>query len=159
MTKKKYPSKFIGIDPGKTGGLAIIGDDTVKAYKCPRTVDDMSLLVGIALNGDAPEKVIVLMEKVWARPGNGVVSVWSFAENYGTWKGIIASYDLHLNLVSPQEWMKYYEIPKMEYRPRKAFLKDKARSMYPDLKKVTLSTADALLIARYAEIVHGNNSK
>lgn len=156
---KKYPSKFIGIDPGKSGGVAIISGKEVTAYKCPFDIGDMALLIGIAINGYAPENVIVVMEKVWSRPTDGKRSIWTFAENYGVWKGIVATHELHLNLVTPQAWMKYYEIPKMEYRPRKAYLKDKAKSMYPDLKKVTLSTADALLIARYAEVTYGNNSK
>ena len=53
--------------------------------------------------------------------------------------------------------MRYFEVPKLEKTRRKRFLKDKAKSLYPDLKKVTLKTADAILIATYAK--ENNNNK
>ena len=53
--------------------------------------------------------------------------------------------------------MKYHETPKMLKSARKRYLRDKARSMYPELKKVTLKTADAILIATYAKETDNNN--
>ena len=59
--------------------------------------------------------------------------------------------------MAPQKWIKYFETPKLEKSRRKRYLRDKARSMYPDLKKVTLKTADAILIASYAKETHNNS--
>ena len=51
-------NKYIGIDPGKSGGLVVI-DETgnAKAYKCPEKVLDMSLLFQNAVGNTAPDKV------------------------------------------------------------------------------------------------------
>ena len=69
----------------------------------------------------------------------------------------IGSYEIDLETVSPQKWIKYFETPKLDKTRRKRYLRDKARSMYPDLKKVSLKTADAILIATYAK-ENDNNS-
>ena len=44
MNKTNCHSKVIGIDPGKSGGISVIEDGTLKAYKCPKTVEDMAVL-------------------------------------------------------------------------------------------------------------------
>ena len=148
--KKTSPSKiFIGIDPGKSGGICVIEDKFIKAYACPGNIQDMALLFAMAISVNETKTVVAYIEKVWARPTDGKSSIWKFAENYGTWKGIAGA--------SPQRWIKYFETPKMEKSKRKRYLRDKARSMYPELKKVTLKTADAILIATYAK-ENDNNS-
>ena len=51
-------NKYIGIDPGKSGGIMII-DETGKAsaYKCPEKVFDMSVLFKISIGDTPPDKV------------------------------------------------------------------------------------------------------
>jgi hypothetical protein len=64
------------------------------------------------------------------------------------WLGICASLDLDVTTVTPQVWMKKYgEMPK-EKQERKRYLKILALSYFQELK-VTLKTADAILIAKY----------
>ena len=156
--KKTSPSKqYIGIDPGKSGGICVIEDDFAKAYPCPYDVSDMAILFAMAISISETKTVVAYIEKVWAHPADGRSSVFKFAENYGMWKGIAGSYEIDLQEVSPQRWMKYYEIPKMEKSARKRYLRDKARSMYPDLKKVTLKTADAILVATYGKETDNNS--
>jgi nitrogen regulatory protein PII-like uncharacterized protein len=150
--KKNSPSKiYIGIDPGKSGGLCVIEDEFIKAYPCPNTVSDMGLLFAMAISVNKTKTVVAYIEKVWSRPTDGRASIWKFAENYGTWIGIAGAYEIDLQTVAPQTWMKYFETPKLEKNKRKRYLKDKAKSMYPELKKVSLKTADAILIATYAK--------
>ena len=154
MKKKTYHSKssvYIGIDPGKSGGLCVIEDEFIKAYACPDNIQDMALLFAMAISVNRTKTIVAYIEKVWARPHDAKGSIWKFAENYGTWKGIAGAYEIDLQTVSPQKWMKYFETPKLEKNKRKRYLRDKARSMYPSLKKVTLKTADAILIATYAK--------
>ena len=148
---------FIGIDPGKSGGICVIEDEFAKAYPCPYDVNDMAILFAMAISINETKTVVAYIEKVWARPHDAKGSIWKFAENYGMWKGIAGAYEIDLIEVSPQKWMKYYEIPKMEKSARKRYLRDKARSMYPDLKKVTLKTADAILIATYVKEINNNS--
>ncbi len=71
--------KCIGIDPGKGGGIAVITNETVTLYNCPKTVKDMALLVGICLNDVAAYRTQVFLEKVWAFPTDGragVIYIW-----------------------------------------------------------------------------------
>ena len=159
--KKQYHHSnakiYIGIDPGKSGGLCVIEDEFVKAYPCPDNTQDMALLFAMAISVNKTKTTIAYIEKVWARPHDAKGSIWKFAENYGMWFGIAGAYEVDLNTVSPQKWMKYFEVPKLEKPRRKRYLRDKARSLYPNLKKVTLKTADAILIANYAQETDNNN--
>ena len=88
------------------------------------------------------------MERVHSFPNQGVKSTFSFGENFGTWKGLLAATDIEYSLVQPKKWMSFYgELPK-EKQKRKNHLKNIAKSLYPSLK-VTLYTADAILLAHY----------
>ena len=142
---------YVGIDPGKSGAICVIEDDFIKAIPCPDNIQDMALVFAMSVSVNETKKVVAYIEKVWARPTDAKGSIWKFAENYGVWKGIAGAYEIELIEVSPQKWIKYFETPKLEKSRRKRYLRDKARSMYPDLKKVTLKTADAILIAAYAK--------
>ena len=151
-TKTTSHSKYIGIDPGKGGGIAVIDEEGIKAYKCPNTVEDMAILFSMAINGEAPVKVVVGIERVWARPTNGSRHSFAYGTNYGEWLGIIACHELIPTLILPLTWMKHFECPKgLKVEIRKRWLKSKAMELFPELKKVTLATADAILIAKYIE--------
>ena len=163
MKKKNYPFNhpipkiYIGIDPGKSGGLCVIEDEFVKAFPCPESIQDMALLFAMAISVNETKTTVAYIEKVWARPHDGRGSIWKFAQNYGTWLGIAGAYEIDLQTVSPQMWMKYFETPKLDKPRRKRYLRDRARAMYPNLKKVTLKTADAILIATYAKETDNNS--
>jgi nitrogen regulatory protein PII-like uncharacterized protein len=142
---------YIGIDPGKSGAICVIEDEFIKAYPCPDNIQDMALLFAMAISVSETKTVMATIEQVWARPTDAKGSIWKFAENYGVWKGIAGAYEIDLQTVSPQRWIKYFDTPKLDKTRRKRYLRDKARSMYPELKKVTLKTADAILIATYVK--------
>jgi len=157
MMTNSHSKIYIGIDPGKSGAICVIENDFIKAYPCPDNVKDMGLLFAMAISVNETKTVVAYIEKVWARPTDGRSSIWKFAENYGMWLGIAGAYEVNLQYVAPQRWIKYFETPKMEKTARKRYLRDKARSMYPSLKKVSLKTADAILIATYAKEIDNNS--
>ena len=157
MKMDSHSEVYVGIDPGKSGAICVIEDDFIKAIPCPDNIQDMALVFAMSISINKTKKVVAYIEKVWARPTDAKGSIWKFAENYGVWKGIAGAYEIELLEVSPQKWMKYFETPKLEKSARKRYLRDKARSMHPDLKKVTLKTADAILIASYAKETHNNS--
>ena len=149
---KYHFKKYIGIDPGKSGGIAIINDETAKVYACPRTVEDMAILIGLCLNDVSANNIRVVIEKVWAFPTDGRRGSFSFGENYGQWQGILASHELDPVYVTPKVWQSHYEIKKGLPKPvRKKILKQMAKDKYPDTIGITLKTADALLIALYGQ--------
>ena len=89
MTQDQSRSiKYIGIDPGKSGGIAVISGDCIEVKKCPETVHDMALLFALTMQETPPSCTLVMIEKVWARPHDGRASVFTFAGNYGQWQGI-----------------------------------------------------------------------
>ena len=159
MTQEHSRSiKYIGIDPGKSGGIAVICDNCIEVKKCPETVHDMALLFALTLQETPPSRTLVMIEKVWARPHDGRASVFTFAGNYGQWQGIVASHEIKPHYVTPQVWMKAMGCPpKLKKQVRKNHLKAMAKEMYPKLsKKMTLATADAMLIADYAKNIFDN---
>ena len=147
--------KCIGIDPGKGGGIAVITDETVEIHNCPKTVDSMAHLIGMCLTNVAAYRTKVFMEKVWAFPTDGKAGLFTFGENYGQWQGILASHELEPTLVTPKEWQSHFEIEKgLKKNIRKKILKQIAIEKCPNTKKITLKTADALLIAIYGVEAH-----
>tara|TARA_Y100000310_G_C20677007_1_gene813674 strand:- start:926 stop:1378 length:453 start_codon:yes stop_codon:yes gene_type:complete len=146
----------VGIDPGKSGGIAIISEDKVLAYKTPNTPHKMADIVRTVVNtanidGD---RIKVYIENVWAFPTDTRSSAFKFGMNYGMWFGILGTFKLPMIKITPQTWMKgYAPLPKIK-KERKAMLKEIAQEMFPELK-VTYSTADAILIAVYG----GNNAE
>ena len=135
--------KCIGIDPGKGGGLAVITSETVKAYPCPQTVDDMAMLIGMCLND------------VSAFPTDGRVGSFTFGQNFGHWQGILASHELKPELVTPKTWQSHFEVQKgLPKDKRKKMLKQMAIERCPGIKRVTLKTCDAILIAIYGVEAH-----
>ena len=147
---KYHFKKFIGIDPGKSGGVAVLNGETAKVYACPKTVEDMATLMGLCLSDVSAHEVKVAVEKVWAFPTDGRRGSFSFGENYGQWQGILASHEIDPMYVTPKVWQSHYAIKKgLPKTIRKKMLKQIAMDKYPDTKKITLKTADALLIALY----------
>lgn len=152
-------NKYIGIDPGKSGGLVVI-DETgeAKAYKCPERAIDMALLFQNVIGDTAPDKVKLLMERVWARPGNATRSAFTYGVNYGQWLGTAASHEIKMYTTLPNNWIKWVGCPKaLPVKERKHWLRDKAKELYPDIKKVTLATSDAILIGHYAKEKYFND--
>ena len=152
LTQTNSHSKYIGIDPGKGGGIAVISKGKMKAYKCPNTIEDMAMLFSLIVNGTPANKILVGIEWVWARPTNGSRHSFAYGTNYGQWLGIIACHELIPKTIAPITWMKHFECPKgLKVEIRKWGLKDKSKEYYPELKKVTLATADAILITKYVK--------
>ena len=141
---------YIGIDPGKAGGICFLMDDDIKSFKCPVTTHDMTEELILVKN---IRKCIAIVEKVHAFPGQGVTSCFNFGYNYGLWLGILSALKIPYVLSPPGKWMRYYSVPKLERKDRKNYLKQLAQQMYPD-HKVTLYNADAILLANYLKKTH-----
>lgn len=138
---------YIGIDPGINGGVAILDDNMVlKAQRCPKDIKVMAdVLVEYAY-----KDCYAVIERVHAFPGQGVVSCFTFGNNFGQWEGILSAYDIPFIYVQPKKWMKSFQPLSKEKKIRKKELKQKAQELHPG-EKVTLLTADAILIAHYCK--------
>tara|TARA_Y100000310_G_scaffold243654_1_gene248189 strand:- start:22 stop:471 length:450 start_codon:yes stop_codon:yes gene_type:complete len=139
---------YIGIDPGKSGGIGIIYNETAYCKRCPATVLEMSEEIKVCKELAPDIQKIAIIEQVHSMPKQGVKSVFTFGQGYGQWLGILAAYGIPYTQISPQKWQKYYGSQPKEKKDRKNHLKHLAQQRFPEVK-ITLATADAILLANY----------
>ena len=152
MKDTKY-KLYIGIDPGKGGGVAIICEDDgwTRAFKFPKEIEELAPIIGGAIGGYKIEDICVMIEHVHSFPTDSRPSAFSFGRNLGHWEGVLSTYELEWNIVSPRTWQEHYDVPIMPDKyERKRWLKEVAQTLFPSIK-VTLALSDALLIANYAK--------
>ena len=140
---------YIRIDPGKSGGVAIIFMDKLYVNKCPGTIHDMVEEISVPIDMMDSPRAKAVIEFVHSMPGQGVKSMFTFGQNYGTWLGILASLKIPYDIVRPVKWMQHYGSMPKDKKDRKNRLKQLAQQAYPD-HRITLATADAVLMAMYA---------
>lgn len=162
---------YVGIDPGKSGGMAAIGPGVVWATSMPATIRGIldwlgrlgtfnCLQCGASCNlAPAAPKVHVVMEKVggYVRGGRGNVGsrMFEFGRSCGTLLTACEAVGLKVLEVAPTTWQQALGLSsrmtdgtKIEGADWKRHLKARAEALFPSVK-VTLKTADALLLAEY----------
>lgn len=152
---------YMGIDPGMSGGLSVIGNRFESPYihssAMPKTERDTSDWIGHYFDSET----FAVIEKVHAMPKQGVSSTFKFGHNYGFLRGCLVSYAIPFVEVSPKTWQKRLDIPprkKTETKTQwKNRLKQLAQQQFPETK-VTLANADSLLIALYCSREHGGGN-
>ena len=144
--------QVIGIDPGLGGAIAA-------AYKGNFDVWDMPVLevkqkrwVSAAMLADLlldvrTKDTRVLLERVSARPGQGVSSMFNFGMGYGIVQGVVAALEMPLSFVTPQEWRKKMGVPKGKDGSRQRVLELHPEFASKLTRKRDHGRADALLIA------------
>ena len=159
---KNQNNSFVGIDPGNGGGIAVLtdnmGSDTAEVItrKFPEDIRDVGVFLKAATNNTTYR---VAIEKVHSMPKQGVKSTFTFGMNYGIWIGSLRTLDIDFIKVQAKQWQAHYEIPSnIKYYDRKKELKKIAIELFPN-QRVTMYTADALLIANYCRKTHYNKIK
>ena len=146
---------FIGIDPGVTGGIAVIGEEN-DATAYPYTAQKLIELCKSLREQDKLNTTRVTVEKVHAMPKQGVASTFNFGAGYGKILGILEALELTPILVPPQTWKKYLgvthdkqtSIRKAQFLFPNTSLLPTARSRVPND-----GMAEALLIAYYSKCI------
>ena len=137
-----------GIDPGKTGAIAFL---RVSGMKIIDIVDYDENDVVDAMKEFDPS--FVVLERVASRPKQGVVSVFSFGENFGFWRGVLKALKIPFDFATPQTWMKG-QVSSTDHANKKKRSISVCRRLYPGSEFFTREKdhgrADAVLIARYA---------
>lgn len=144
---------YVGIDPGKNGGIVAIKDGRVKlAVKMPDTLAGIWNTISDARG--FLEDCRVFIEEVHAMPGQGVTSMFNFGYHYG---GLVMALTLTdvmsrgssstftFAQVQPQVWQR---VMNCRTKGNKDVTKRLAQKLFPKLT-VTHAIADALLIAEY----------
>ena len=76
---------------------------------------------------------------------------FAFGKNFGVWLGMLTAFSLSYNKVTPSTWQSHFGSFPKEKKHRKNAIKDIAKERFPNTDKITLATADAILIALYAK--------
>lgn len=154
---------ILAIDPGLSGGIAIINDTGEIVYACAmptkpyisngkkkRQIDIGSVASIIAKY--LPEHAFI--EKVHAMPGQGVTSMFTFGVGYGMIIGICSCIEniKTTNFVGPQQWQKLLGVNKIEAVGTKERAKLKCWELFHKFKEAGVKhdgIIDAVLIAEY----------
>ena len=152
--------RIIGIDPGLSGGIAILDDlKILDIYDMPimsegkknkNQLNSAQLVNIIKKNIISNGDTFLIVEQVSAMPGQGVTSMFNFGQTFGSIKGICAALNLPIFFVRPAKWKKHFDL----INSSKDASRTKVIEMYPSIsprlsKKKDVNKADAILIARY----------
>lgn len=146
---------YIGVDPGKKGGYAVIdADGNVDVHPW----DDEGFIERMrkcrSENGFYARKIVACVEKVGARPGQGVTSMFSFGKSAGFIEGVLTALGIGYQLVPPMTWKREFSLIQAEKRQSVETAKKlfPGVSLLPGARCRTESDgmAEALLMAEYA---------
>lgn len=164
---------IIGIDPGLSGGIAVITPEAYTVHDIPvldikkgKSVKHRYNAVEIArmfrsvMQGSAAKdwRIQVWLEDVHAMPKQGVTSMFSMGRGLGIYEGIISALGLPLNYISPITWKKKVMCGQGKEKDAAVY---KAQQLFP---QAVLSTprgrlldgrAESLLIAYYGKNIGG----
>lgn len=157
---------FLGIDPGSTGGIAIVYHDrTGKLYKSSAIDAEVVDIIREIQKVDNPSMAII--ERVASFPGQGISSTFTFGKRFGVIRGALLALRIPMIDVPPQTWQKTLgltqpkggsqeEDPKEKKKrladrrkKQKRLAYELARQLYPSMDSITIETADGLLLAEY----------
>lgn len=144
---------FIGIDPGKKGGIACIDTQSGIRYTVPYSDKDLLDMCRDETYSGNTEHIMCCLEKVGARPGQGVVSMFNFGQSVGYIKGVLEAFRIPYQEITPQKWKREFGLTS-----EKAASADVCGKLFPDIdllatpkcKKPHDGMAEALLMAEYA---------
>ena len=149
---RKY---FIGIDPGKSGAMAIIhvGNTGVLSVTITPFDEERYIRELKEIHINTGDKCVACLERVGAMPNQGVKSMFTFGTNYGFIQGLLAMKRIPYETIPPQKWKKEYSLGK-----DKSASVATAKKLFPDVsllptdksKKENDGMAEALLMAEYA---------
>jgi len=139
---------FIGIDPGKTGGIAVIDYESVIVavlHSEKATERDMFAFFDDLDErfGTVPRRAVI--EQVASSPQMGVVSAFAFGQSFGFLRGLLTGTETPFELARPQKWQKAMGCLS---KGDKNVTKAAAQRLWPQWK-ITHANADALLIAEF----------
>jgi len=156
---------YLGIDPGKSGGIAVINSEDrscygVLAIKMPETpADVLDYFHSLKDNLPPNYSYIAVIEQVSGyigeeQPGS---AMFKFGRGVGHLEMALLACGIPSEAVPPRKWQKALGISskkktesKVQWKNR---LKSVAQRLFPS-EKITLATADALLIALYCKRKH-----
>lgn len=150
----------VGIDPGLTGAVGVLRDGRFVAVESMPTVakgagavknevSPSGLLAILREKVPAVDAVSVVIERVNARPGEGVSSAFSLGDSFGVVRGVVAVARVETHYVTPVKWKKHFGLT-----ADKELSRSLAHRLFPEAAalmryKKDADKAEALLLARW----------
>jgi len=115
-------TKVLGIDVGAGGALALVSDGALTA------VEDMPVIkigsrseiseghLAQLVRAMAPD--VAWIERVSARPKQGIASAFNFGTNYGIPRGVCAALGVPILFVSPVSWKREFKLSADKHQAR-----------------------------------------
>jgi len=106
--------KYVGIDPGNAGGIAIIGNGplqlftmpTLTAGKSKKEIDEEAVhRILCRISGELPAPVAAI-ERTYAVKGQSASGAHTFGLGVGLLRGILCGLRIPYQIVRSQEWRK-----------------------------------------------------
>lgn len=143
--------RVLGIDPGKSGGMALLDSsaDQPNYTKLSGTEADTAMFLRFA------HVDFALIEKVHSMPKQGVSSTFTFGQSYGFLRGCLIALGIPFEEVTPRKWQAAMGCLS---KGDKNVTKARAQQLFPSVK-VTHAIADALLIAEYCRRMRAGELK
>ena len=144
---------YLGVDPGMSGGLALIDEHGAVTF-ATSTPDDCDEVLRLVDPQD--RQVSAALERVWSSPGWGHAGAFTFGLSYGALRMALVAQRVPFIDVLPRAWQKALDVayPKKATAPeKKNITKERAVALFPGTR-VTHAIADALLLAEYARRMH-----
>lgn len=148
---------LLAIDPGRSGGLA--WSDPAGRVVADAMPDTPGGVVGylreVVATADGPERITCYLEQVGGYvggPGQPGSAMFRFGEGFGFLHGCLLTLGVSVVMVHPQRWQKAMalgtrgDLGKADWKRK---LRATAERLFPAVK-VTMATADALLLLHYA---------
>lgn len=173
LPKPNSPTVFVGVDPGALGGIAVICGSAVSAITMPNYEQGVwDHLSGVI---SSPGNTVGALEQVGGfikgNPSPGS-AMFEFGDSFGCCKMALIGHglkktkgDIHhgkFRMVIPRTWQSELRIdPRRKSESDgewKARLKSNAEDFFPKKQypslRITLRTADALLIAQWVKLAY-----
>ena len=149
---------IISIDPGLTGAIGFLRNGAYVAVEdmptvvkgvgsVKREVSPAGIKQLIRNHMNEWDDVMAVIEKVGAMPGQGVSSVFSLGDSYGTARAVLATANFETIYVSPVTWKKHFKLSADKELSRT--LAVRCFPAAPLTLKKHADRAEALLIARW----------
>ena len=147
-------TSYLGIDPGASGAIACITADGLLYDVADMPYADKTVLAPVLANivrgwRNIDRSLVAYVEKVGARPAQGVTGVFTFGKGYGSILGVLGALEIPVCHVTPGTWKKAVGVTADKGTARR-----KAIDLFPThadkfARVKDDGRAEAALIARY----------
>lgn len=148
----------IGVDPGAAGGIAVLNEEgkVIELVNMPGTPSEIR---DFFRKYSSLNTCCILEDVGHGMPGQSSSATAKFARHNGHLEMALLCAEIPTTTATPQKWQKTFSLgnsrehSKTEWKNK---LKAKAVQLFPS-EKITLKTADALLLAYYGYTLDGQN--